>query len=387
MVSSVKDYEYVIGEDVDSSHPHGDMDRIIINGEIMPKRTGVSDTTGVERKRILRGEDICFLMEWARQRYDAIDSCDFLGATWTKNIGRWTRSSSSNYTGFSMAISARKFNWIFLTIDATKYLVTDFLWFFTLSSMKDIVVSVTAGESLALARDDYLSLVGGVVTIPSSSVPKVETGDALLASKISDFFSLCSSVDVFGVSDLSTWMYRSYGDYGEKTVKLPATKTWWWRNDSDEKTVSSVKSVVAGWEYSQYVEPDRTSNTYQEHRVFDAGTTMLTVHAPHAAKVFALCSFYAYIGSLDGLKKSKEIEAKRVIIPVQMQESSGKVFSLTSDMFAGDEGLNMLKEKAGFTTTKWIYDGDGYDYSMDSFSVRFNSIVPVVFFDDHTRIE
>jgi hypothetical protein len=69
MIKNVEDYEYVVGDNIDDEHPHGDMDRILINGEIMPLRTGVSTTTGVERKRILRGEDVCFLLEWLLQRY------------------------------------------------------------------------------------------------------------------------------------------------------------------------------------------------------------------------------------------------------------------------------------------------------------------------------
>ena len=32
MINSVEEYEYVTGADVDEAHPHGDLDRIVIDG-------------------------------------------------------------------------------------------------------------------------------------------------------------------------------------------------------------------------------------------------------------------------------------------------------------------------------------------------------------------
>lgn len=71
MINNVEDYKFVRGANIDAEHPHGDLDRIIINGEIMPLRSGLSPTTGVERKRILRGEDVAFLNEAVAGRYKA----------------------------------------------------------------------------------------------------------------------------------------------------------------------------------------------------------------------------------------------------------------------------------------------------------------------------
>ena len=70
---SVDEYEFVVGANIDADHPHGDLDRIIIDGDIMPLRTGVSPTTGVERKRILRGEDIAFLWECIGERSSVLE--------------------------------------------------------------------------------------------------------------------------------------------------------------------------------------------------------------------------------------------------------------------------------------------------------------------------
>ncbi len=73
MISSAEEYEYVTGADVDEAHPHGDLDRIVIDGGIMPLRTGDTgkkdkDGNAIPRQKILRGEDVAFLMEAVMQR-------------------------------------------------------------------------------------------------------------------------------------------------------------------------------------------------------------------------------------------------------------------------------------------------------------------------------
>lgn len=61
MINSVDQYEFVTGANIDADHPHGDLDRILINGEIMPLRSE-------GHKRDLRGEDIAFLAEAVNER-------------------------------------------------------------------------------------------------------------------------------------------------------------------------------------------------------------------------------------------------------------------------------------------------------------------------------
>lgn len=71
MITSLDDYLFVTGANVDADHPHGDLDRIIIDGDIMPLRTGTT-ATGVDRKKLLRGEDLAFLMEAVNERMEII---------------------------------------------------------------------------------------------------------------------------------------------------------------------------------------------------------------------------------------------------------------------------------------------------------------------------
>lgn len=69
MISDVSQYYYVKGEDEDVLHPHGDLDRILIDGSIMPFRDGV-------KKNVLRGEDIVFLKEFCCERISAMNGDD-----------------------------------------------------------------------------------------------------------------------------------------------------------------------------------------------------------------------------------------------------------------------------------------------------------------------
>lgn len=62
MISTASEYEYVCGYNVDSLHPHGDLDRIILTGEI--------DPTLEENATPLRGELVTFLMEAVAERQD-----------------------------------------------------------------------------------------------------------------------------------------------------------------------------------------------------------------------------------------------------------------------------------------------------------------------------
>lgn len=53
------DYKFITGADVDATHPHGDLDGIILDGAVYPRRAD---------KRIIRGEDLTFAAEAAYER-------------------------------------------------------------------------------------------------------------------------------------------------------------------------------------------------------------------------------------------------------------------------------------------------------------------------------
>lgn len=77
MVTDPSEYDYVTGADVDEEHPYGDMDRVIFNGKVMPLRIGNTanffpNGDPIPRMNIMRGEDICFLLEAYRERAAAL---------------------------------------------------------------------------------------------------------------------------------------------------------------------------------------------------------------------------------------------------------------------------------------------------------------------------
>lgn len=84
MITDVSEYLFVTGENIDADHPHGDLDRIIIDGDIMPLRTGTT-LTGISRKNLLRGEDPAFLLEAACERRAATGTSE-LPTTFTRKV-------------------------------------------------------------------------------------------------------------------------------------------------------------------------------------------------------------------------------------------------------------------------------------------------------------
>lgn len=88
MINNVSEYQFVEGDDIDSSHPHGDLDRIVINGGIMPLRDEtLNPSNPTNWKKCLRGEDIAFLMEGVKERSYLADKRNALKSTFTSEIG------------------------------------------------------------------------------------------------------------------------------------------------------------------------------------------------------------------------------------------------------------------------------------------------------------
>ena len=92
MISDPSEYVYVIGDNIDDDHPLGDMERLrYFDGEVMPLRevnTENFDAAGqpIPKKNIMRGEDICFLLEALLERvslapfYSADESWYYTGS-------------------------------------------------------------------------------------------------------------------------------------------------------------------------------------------------------------------------------------------------------------------------------------------------------------------
>ena len=378
MVSSVEDYEYVFGENIDDEHPHGDMDRIIINGEIMPLRTGVSETTGVEKKRILRGEDVVFLMEWARQRFASVDYAKAGATEVSKDFKAYYKTDE--YFLFSRRVSAAQMN----KVDRPHFINYSYEFsasalFIDAAYLSDTVVAADGTELKAAFAFQTLAELG-------FAKPSFAWGGTLSLSSIESFFAAFASAQSLGM--VATYCSNNAIENDARRVKTETKE-----GDGEWQTTETDMDLGDGKHY--YYEthllykhyrnffPRSGSNTYKnEWWTYTPGVTLLEIHAPHAVKVVAVCAFG--VESQYALDESGATIKKTIFVPIQMTEKSGKRFVLMSDTF--DEAfVDELCEMYGETwENSYSFGGT---YYIGSFEVSSWSVYPVVFFDDHTRIE
>ena len=101
MIKSAKEYEFV----------SGDLDKIIIDGNVMPLRKGNSKTTGVENSKILRGEDIAFLGEAYCER-ENLWSARSSGQRYSSTIEFTHKLSKHRLPDYLDALAKRKAFWV-----------------------------------------------------------------------------------------------------------------------------------------------------------------------------------------------------------------------------------------------------------------------------------
>lgn len=195
MINNVSEYQLVKGADIDSSHPHGDLDRIIINGGIMPLRDdNLNPSNPTNWKKCLRGEDIAFLKEANCERYNAMTAV--YGGTRTDQ--------------FSRKISRSQ-------VDNTCYIITelfrrsgDGLW--DTAWIKDGVypTSRVALDSSSIGNDAFLEAYQGYYyTLSDAQTTEYPTQDGILRrSTIETMFS-----DISKLYYLSMWHIPHGDDY------------------------------------------------------------------------------------------------------------------------------------------------------------------------------
>jgi len=380
MVSSVEDYEYVFGENIDDDHPHGDMDRIIINGEIMPLRTGASETTGVEKKRILRGEDVVFLMEWARQRIASVDYAK-AGAT-EVSIDFKTPYKTIERFLFTRRVSAAQMDGVDRPdIYNLSYELSASALFIDAAYLSDAVVAANGTALKAAFAFQTLAELG-------FAKPSFAAGGTLSLSSIESFFAAFADAQSLGVAHVAG---KTIGDIA---IKNDARRIKTETKDGDGEWQTTETDLDLGDSENYYYQtpllykhyrnffPRSGSNTYKnEWWTYTPGVTLLEIHAPHAVKVVAVCAFG--VESPHALDESGATIKKTIFVPIQMTEKSGKRFVLTSDTF--DEAfVDELCEMYGETwENSYSFGGT---YYIGNFNVSSWSVYPVVFFDDHTKI-
>ncbi len=382
--SNVGDYEYVIGADVDDEHPHGDMDRILINGEIMPLRTGASETTGVEKKRILRGEDVVFLMEWARQRIAAIDAYEWV-ATWDGENATNT-SWSHDYAGvfksgyapafdFSRKVSASQLNNIPLVYQG--YAAITAVWFF--GYLVDVVKGLS--ETVGFAEDCGGAKVAGL--------PTAAAGNALSRQSVLGYLSAFQGMQDSGVhlgQEFRSKLIMRYFGYDDLEGKVTEFSRL------EYGFINRHSYSCPNYGASEGDDGSRQFGLYE--KVLDYSGVLLKIHAPHASKVVAVCKFVCF-GDISYNQTCV------LYLPVEMAMGEGGFFTLSGSRFSGVGFIDELIEASGvdveatverpYETQKFVNFGaysfwDDKKHRISTANYVYGAIYPVVFFDDHTKI-
>ena len=384
MVGKDEGYEYVIGEDVDDTHPLGDLNRILINGEIMPLRTGVSETTGIEKKRILRGEDVVFLMEWARQRIAAIEMFDYQMLVdgehtrvqdSTDYKALWASSSSDEAVRFSRRVSAAQMGAIAAPAANAVPNPAGMSWpltdgYFFDESQLSTSKALEAGSTVPIFRE-VVEAFGGV---RMTGLPSFASGDALDLSKMEAFFGECASFGGLGYCPCQ----------GESVIDTPGIGFLYnpLLKGLEVPFVSSYYGEIynrigAMWGFSRSRGWSSDGSATYSWNLPKTGHEILKVTAPNAVKVVAVLAMH--------VRGKVTTQYAHVFIPKELERGSDGVFTLWSDGLSEDSFLDEVEDLADGVglTTRWT-DSEGR--ACESVGITHLAIVPVVFFDDHTKI-
>lgn len=383
MISKVEDYEYVVGDNIDDEHPHGDMDRILINGEIMPLRTGVSATTDVEAAKIMRGEDICFLLEWLLQR-------DWRSYNYWDSTGSWSADGEShNQATFTRQLlrvcnANGKKNNVWKAIAWMGWLWGDgdlcdgwpHLCFFTKDALKSVsgeLPGTTASDILRveyfikqslehvdLWAKEYNPYQGGAGTV-------VDNGICLTQAEIKNYFAGFAKANGLG--------------YGTPPILSSPPKTLK-KVDGSQQLPTGLSSI--GW--SKSFLRTRTSSGYTEvYQRFiqyqTPGNYIVELTLEHATEVVMYVAFVIH-------RKEKNVggattTTKTIICKsFAMTQTSAGAFAISTDTIGESFVTNLVKE-AGIDVDGWTASGSGTGRAYLAADI-YTYYFPIVWHDDHT---
>ncbi len=377
MVIKAEEYEYVVGDNIDDEHPHGDMDRIIIDGEVMPLREGVSATTGVERKRILRGEDICFLLEWLLQRKNRMYRC--------QRGENWSTSTDESVVTFSRQIqrianaNAKK-NKVWGTIgwmgwlwgSGTLYDGWPHLCFF---KEEDIQNKVGDGHLKEGARADaeyfakenltHVDLWAKDFNPYQGGVGKVTTnGIVLTLEEVENYFTRFQEADRLGYGCPS--YYAS-----------PAATVRQLYPDILSPSLSTIGAIRECYR-------SKTAEKYgQAIGYATPGYTLFEITQKHAVNVIL---YIAFIVDVQEKQVGASTISSRKIVgrKVQMTKKGDGVFSCATDIIS-EAFVSQIISAAGIDIDGWTSTGSATGYSWLQALIT-PVYMPIVWYDDHTCI-
>lgn len=424
---SVDKYEFVTGE-AREGYLHGDMDLITINGYVMPCRAGsVNEATGVDCKRSLRGEDICFLLEWGALRLSGL-----------AEVSKWVHGGTFTATAF--AATTRTFSRKLVGSQARTAILADCidtrnggkLRPFIVPSALSSVTGATVGEILravpvaafAKAVDNF-----GMGDDELAEMMAIASGKPLKFAPLDQAFVNASVGNYCGMNPYN-WTIDEVGredNYGIIVSEYDAAKIWdlahfvpsekfeaagqkvcvsgrdeYWKRDTgsyyktgevaltredigDSWTAikdfsSSTWGKTAGQGSEQLVGETTIDywNKIVHYRTYrqqssaapKSDTVLLRLKTRHASSVKAIVFFW-----LRDTKDSEDVFLATVIRVMDFASAGDQEWTLSGSQMPSVESL---MGEAGYS----VEDEKESDYN---FQVELG-VYPVVFFDDHTKI-
>lgn len=393
MISTASDFYRVTGADVDSDHPHGDLDRIDLDWWTWFNRRGVGSA--------VRGDDIAFLMDFAMRRNYMATSGKRLASGEYQEInpvivGDVTSTTWPCYEGevaaeFSRQITPANFGSTYAKgLFAAFSKMASNVAFFPYQGI-DNISAVVDGDSWKVVKEklDAMTLdtsgLKSAADFASTNPPVVASDVQAYANKI---FNADQKYGYFYLGDAGVGAYTanpdvSPGKYGSGATVETTASPYYEGDSGGESFLDTYKSVpwgCAAFEYdnsSEYPEGDNRHCKYYcdwTTRPKDSAV-LFSLVAPHAKKVVAACVLTVNYHFEDG-----SFGASRYLLHTcPMAAKGGGSFELTAASATGGMTPLSLAGAVGFPTT---VQESGFAYLKDYYYVIGCCVYPIVYLDD-----
>lgn len=389
MISTASDFYCVTGADVDSDHPHGDLDRIDLNWTAWFSRRGVGSA--------VRGDDIALLMDFAMRRncmatsykrlsfgeyqeFGSVDDDGVASAIWPYYEGQVAAEFSRLITPDNFGMSYDKGLYTAFSKMASK------VAFFPYQGIDNVSV-VMDGYGWDMVKSQL-----GAMTIDMSGLKSAEdfasTNPPIVASDVQAYankiFNVAQKYGFFYLGDAGVGATYPNAEAGvspgarDSGATVRAAFDSWYEGDSGgESYIENGRSRRWGcgeYEYdnsSAYPEGDVRRRQYAcgWTSVPTKDTVLFSLVAPHARKVVAACDI-----SVDVFGVSRHL-----LHTCPMSAKGGGTFELTAA--SATDGMNPLSlaSAVGFPTT--VQESD-FAYLKDYSCTIDCCVYPIVYLDD-----
>lgn len=384
MISKATDYEYVVG--AISSSGRCDLSaftpRMKFDGNILPTRNS----------RIIRGEDIAFLKEFAMQRYAAIESVYWMSSSGYEN--KSTRITSGKlatlfehlYGSYNLSeletsilpSGGTSFNISGLTA-SFKMAITDNLFFDTIPSES---VTNSTSDPLTVFASNKLSIPDGFYVRTEFFQSDVGYKHPKLSyDRLKQYFDFCKKI-YGGICYCGSVWTGSQTAYFNATISLNAPGGSYpafqviTEGESPGRHASTFGYCSYSYESSgsgSSGNDDSKSYNWEDWVVMPSGLPIYSVSAPHAVEMYAMC-----ILQCTGISSSSTY--MYMFLPM---EGSNGTFTLKSDAFSTKNAIDSLISASGVNIH--LNAKLGNLTLKDRFTVGSPTVYPIITkFDDHT---